>query len=79
MEDDLFINLFKYKASENIKPVENFSTELFSFILKYTKEKYPLIFKIFLDALKFRLRKILRFQLGEIPKTGYYNFNKRKI
>lgn len=35
METDLFLNLFKYKATEKQKPLENFLTELFAYILKF--------------------------------------------
>lgn len=31
---DLFVNLSKYKPSENVTPLENFTTELFVYILK---------------------------------------------
>lgn len=37
---DLFINLSKYKPTENVTPLENFTTELFVYMLKYLQKNY---------------------------------------
>ena len=44
---DLFINLSKYKPTENVTPLENFTTELFVYVLKdLLKNNKPLAIEI---------------------------------
>ncbi len=48
MDYDLFINLFKYKATEKNTPLENFLTELFVYILKILiDQKHEKIIELF--------------------------------
>ncbi|MBO7431049.1 MAG: hypothetical protein J6U56_08595 [Spirochaetia bacterium] len=45
MNYDLFLQLFKYKATKNVSPLENYLIELFSYILKMLITKKNLVVK----------------------------------
>ena len=47
----LFVDLSKYKASLDVTPEENYSTELLAFILKYSTQQKTDLFAKFMDML----------------------------
>ena len=51
MKDHIFVNLSHYKPRESAVPEENFATELFVYLLKYSLSNKTLLFSKFMDLL----------------------------
>lgn len=57
LNNNIFINLFKYHPTQNLTPEENFNTELLVFLLRYSIENKTELVNIFFEKLELKTDK----------------------